>query len=102
MITLEIAGKPVAVTDADEAEARELFESEEFKEDLRTLESDDGPVWDGKAALTVRAASRDEISEFREAEGEEEPDDDDEEGPLIVFLVPVSPAGDDLEGQPRA
>lgn len=99
MFTLEIGGHPVAVTDADEAEARELFESEEFKDDLKTLEGDDGPLWDGTAPLTVRAASQEEISEFEEAEGEEDGEPDEEEGPLIVFLVPIGSDGDDDEDE---
>lgn len=105
MFTLEIGGKAVAVTDADEDEARALMESEEFKADLKALEGEDGtPLWDGRAALRVRAASEDEISEFEDASepsegdlGDNDNDDDDEDGPLIVFLVPIS-AEDDEDG----
>ena len=34
MFTLEIDGRPIAITDAEEAQARDIFESEEFKQDL--------------------------------------------------------------------
>ena len=43
MFTLEVAGKPIAVTNASEDEAREVFESDAFKEDLMTIESDGLP-----------------------------------------------------------
>ena len=99
MFTLEIAGRPVAVTDVSETEARELFDSEEFKDDLKVLESDDGPIWDGRAMLTVRAASQEEADEFREAQGDADQELDDEDGPLIVFLVPV---GSEEDAPPSA
>ena len=88
MFTLEIGGKAIAVTDAEEAEARELFESEEFRDDLKAMESDGAPLWDGKAPLTVRAASDEERADFEEME-EDEDEDDEEDGSLIVFLVPI-------------
>ena len=89
MFTLEIGGRPVAVTDAEEAQARELFESEEFKDDLRTLESDEGPIWDGRAMLTVSAATEEERAEFEEVEDDDGEAGDEEDGSLIVFLVPI-------------
>ena len=92
MFTIEIAGKPVAVTDADEDEARKLLESEEFTADLMRLESEDGPLWNGSSALTVRAATQDEIAEFEQVEDddeEEEAEEDDEDAAVIVFLVPI-------------
>ncbi len=39
MYTLEIAGIAIATTDADEAEAREIFESEDFLDDIRGFTS---------------------------------------------------------------
>jgi hypothetical protein len=47
MFTLEIAGKPIAITDASEVDAREVLESETFKQDLMHIESDGAPLWDG-------------------------------------------------------
>lgn len=96
MFTLEIGGKPIAVIDSTEEDARELFESEEFKEDLLGLESDGKPLWDGKAKLLVRAANAEEKAEFDEADLEDE--DDLEEGePIIMFLVTVDNLEDDEE-----
>ncbi|WP_210484248.1 hypothetical protein [Microvirga antarctica] len=96
MFTLTISDKAVAVTNAAEDEARELFMSEDFKEDLKTLETDGAPLWDGFATLGLRPATDLEVTEFEEAdvdeEGEEEAEDDD--GPLIMFLVDVTDPDD--------
>jgi hypothetical protein len=37
MFTVEIGGNPITVTNADEAQARDVFESEEFKQDLMAM-----------------------------------------------------------------
>jgi hypothetical protein len=65
--------------------------SEEFKQDLKMLESEGAPLWDGFATLSVRPASEEEIEEFEEADLDEddEEDSDEEDGPLIMFLVDV-------------
>jgi hypothetical protein len=96
MYTLDIAGKPVAITDADEAQARELFNSEAFKEDIAAMESDGKPLWDGKTPLVVRPSSKEETDNFEQAlddgdDDEEEGDalDEDEVGINVLFLVPV-------------
>jgi hypothetical protein len=39
MFTLEIAGTAVAVTNADEEQAKELFLSDSFKDDLMSFKS---------------------------------------------------------------
>ena len=97
VFTLTISDKAVAVTNADEDEARELFMSEDFKDDLKTLETDGAPLWDGFATLALRPATDLEISEFEEAdvdeEGEEDAEDDD--SPLIMFLVDVTDPDDE-------
>ena len=94
MFTLTISDKPVAVTNANEEEARELFMSEDFKEDLKSLESDGAPLWDGFASLNIRPATEDEKAEFEDADFDDEEGDDDEEdeddGPYIMFLVDVN------------
>ena len=100
MFTLEIDGTAIVVTNAAEAEARELLESEDFKEDLRTLTVDGRPLWDGTAPLTIRPASEDEIDAFDEAledESYEDEDstDDDDEAIDVVFLVDIDETGED-------
>ena len=94
MFTLEIAGKPIAVTDASEDEARELFESDAFKDDLMQIESEGAPIWDGFATLSVRAATRAEIFEF-----ENTPFGDGENvdpiTPMIMFLVDIDEPDED-------
>jgi hypothetical protein len=103
MFTLEINGTALVVTNADEASARALLESDEFKEDLKSFRSEGRPLWDGSASLTIRPATEDEIDSFDEAlnddEYEEEEvdedqpqaaNDDEEEDPIdIVFLVEI-------------
>ncbi|MGO4573435.1 hypothetical protein [Microvirga sp. 2TAF3] len=102
MFTLEIAGKAVAITNADEDQAQELFTSEEFKDDLKAFTSDGEPLWDGKAPLKVRRASEDEADAFDDAmeddeEDLDEEDDDDEGGIDVMFLVLVDDVDDDQD-----
>jgi len=103
MFTLEIAGTAVAVTNADEDQARELFLSESFKEDLTSFKSEGRPLWDGSAALTTRPSSEDEVDAFNEAleeEDEDEYEDDDEDDGDddldidVVFLVSIDEIDD--------
>ena len=77
MVTLEIAGKAVAVTNADEEQAQELFLSESFKDDLKSFKSEGRFLWDGSAALTTRPASEDEIDAFYEVLDDEDEDEAD-------------------------
>ena len=99
MFTLEIKGTAIAVTNANQEEAAGLFESEEFKEDLKSLTTDGTALWDGRAPLTIRAASEDEIDAFDEAmndeDYEDEDDADDDDEPIdVVFLVEIDAMDD--------
>src|SRR5215207_1048330 len=98
MVTLEIAGKAVAVTNADEEQARELFLSESFKDDLKSFKSESRSLWDGSAALTTRPASEDEIDAFYAALDEEDEEDDEvDDDDLdidVVFLVSIDEIDD--------
>src|SRR4051794_32518452 len=96
MFTLEISGKPVAVTNASEDEARDLFESGAFKDDLMTLESEGAPLWDGYASLKVRPATQDETAALGAAtDGDGGTDSaDGEPGPMLMFLVDVADPDD--------
>jgi hypothetical protein len=97
MVTLDIAGKAAAVTNADGEQARELFLSESFKQDLTSFKSEGRPLWDGSAALTVRPASEDEIDAFNEALDEEDDEDDEDDDDLdidVVFLVSIDEIDD--------
>jgi hypothetical protein len=103
MYTLEIAGIAIATTDADEAEAREIFESEDFLDDIRGFTSAGAPIWDGVSAFVIRSANEEEIEAFAEiedveddAEGEAE-DEFDEEGANIMFLVDIDQFEDEGE-----
>ncbi len=100
MFTLTISDKPVAITNANEGEARELLMSDDFKEDLKFLESEGAPLWDGVASLNIRPATEEEKAEFEGADFDEDEDDDDdgEEGPYIMFLVDVTDPDEDDAG----
>jgi hypothetical protein len=89
MFTLEINGKPIALTNADQEQARELFDDEEFKTDLRSMMSNGLPLWDGLAAFLIRPSTDEEAEAFEHAVIEEERDEDDENGVDVLFLVPV-------------
>ncbi|HYQ82439.1 MAG TPA: hypothetical protein VEP28_00215 [Rubrobacter sp.] len=96
MVTLEIDGKAVAVTNADEEQARELFLSESFKDDLKSFKSESRSLWDGSATLATRPASEDEIDAFYEAlDEEDEVDEDDDDLDIdVVFLVSIDEIDD--------
>jgi hypothetical protein len=94
MFTLEINGKPIALTNADQEQARELFDDQEFKTDLRSMMSNGLPIWDGLAALLIRPSSDEEAEAFERAVIGEEGDEEDENGVDVLFLVPV----DDHDG----
>jgi len=91
MFTIEIGGIPVAVTNADEPQARDVFESEEFKQDLMAMTSDGTPLWDGKAPLAVRPAFLHEVEVFEAPDsGRDDFDDEAEDDSVFVtFLVRV-------------
>jgi len=99
--TLEIGGKPVAVTAiADRAEAEAFFLDDDgaFKGDLLVLESYGLAVWDGKAEMFVRRACDEEIARlehsFVNAVREGNADEIDRDG-WVTFLVPVSDPTDE-------
>ena len=89
--TVEIAGRAVACFRSENhEEATHFFEAEDFRDDLTILESEGTPLWDRKAALSLRKATAEEASEVEHAY---EFDDDPErtiEDEFVVFLVPVS------------
>ena len=95
MFTVEIAGRAIAVTNADEEQARELIESEEFREDLTVIHSDGQPIWDGKAKLELRAATLDEEEEFEDAEDPDGDEDLEEGEPSVVFLIDIDEEDDE-------
>ena len=96
MFTVEIAGRAIAVTNADEEQARELIESEEFREDLTVIHSDGKPIWDGKAKLELRAATLDEEEEFEDAEDPDGDEDLEEGEPSVVFLIDIDEEDDEM------
>lgn len=102
MYTLVIDGVAVAMTDADEAEAREIFDSEDFKADLADFTTDGKPVWNGASPFIVRPATEDEEDLFDDSldgDDEEEEDEEDEDGASVVFLVVVDQFDDEFDDE---
>jgi hypothetical protein len=92
MFTLEIDSRPIATTDAEEPQARDIFESDEFRQDLTVMTSEGTPLWDGQAPLTIRPASEQEVAAFAAPELDVDDDDEDEDdgdGVFVTFLVPI-------------
>lgn len=96
MFTLEIGGRPMAVMNTNEDDARAIMEGEGFREDLMRLKSGNEPLWDGQAPLTLRPASPEEVAEFEESQEEDE-DEDEEDATTILFLVPLDDEEDEEE-----
>ncbi len=90
MFTLTISDKPIVVTNANEDEVRNVLMSEDFKQDLKVLESEGEPLWDGVAALSVRPASEQEVVAFQSADEEEDSAGAEDDEPLILFLVDIN------------
>ncbi|MGO4526646.1 hypothetical protein AB4097_17505 [Microvirga sp. 2MCAF35] len=103
MFTLEIDGRPIAITDAEEAQARAIFESDAFRQDLTVMTSDGTPLWDGRAPLTIRPASDQEVAAFEAPEFDVDDDDEDmedDDGVFVTFLVPVDHDHEETSGSP--
>lgn len=103
MFTLDIGGNPIAITDASEAQARAIFESDEFKQDLTVMTSEGIPLWNGRASLTIRPASQEEIAAFEAPDMDVEDDNDTEEaddGLLVTFLVLIDHDHEDISAIP--
>lgn len=80
MFTLEIGGTAVAIIRSAEGQARELLEHEGFRDDLRSMQSDGRPLWNGDpSTLALRASTTEEAETFEDAMAEDEDDWADEE-----------------------
>lgn len=104
MYTLVIDGVAVAMTDAEEAGAREIFDSEDFKADLAEFTSDGKPLWNGETPFTIRPATEDEEDLFDDSldeddEDEDDEDEDEEDGASVVFLVVVDQFDDEFDDE---
>ena len=91
-------GRAIAVTNADEDQARELIDSEEFREDLTVIQSEGKPIWDGKAELVIRQATPDEVEEFESADDLDEEEEMGEDEPSVVFLVDIDEEDEEESG----
>ena len=102
MFTLAIGGKPVAITDAEEVRARDIFESDEFKQDLTVLTSEGTPLWDGRTPLNVRPASQEEVAaiEASDFDGDDDDDEEDSDGVFVTFLVPIDHDHEEISAIP--
>jgi len=100
MYILEIGGKAIAVIDAVEAQARAVFESAAFKQDLMVMTHQDTPLWDGTAPLHIRAASQQESSAWEAPRPELDGESPEDHGLSVVFLVPIDHDHEEVSGIP--
>ena len=98
MFTLEIGGRPVAMTKGNEGEARAAFAADEFKSGLQTKTADGVPLWNGVDSFRVREATPSEVRAFVQY-AEKMGYDDEEEGEIVLYLQPVDTAEDFDESQ---
>ncbi len=87
MFTLEIGGTPIAITDADEAEARRIFESDTFRADMQRWITEGRPVWDGQAPIALRPSTEEERAHFQGPDPYPPHGAEDDDGPTIMLLV---------------
>jgi hypothetical protein len=88
MVTIEVAGRAIAVTDASAEQARALFDDEDFRLGLLTIASSGEPLWDTARPFTVRPAADEEVAAFDASLDESATDD----GINVLFLVPLDTA----------
>ncbi len=97
IFVLEIKGTAVLAFEADSMDdARAFARDAGEREDLTELTSNGAPLWNGKDAIDVRAASEAETDLFkksREEDWEEEPHADPED--FTVYLVPLDEPDED-------
>ena len=85
VFALQIDGVPVLMFQAvTHREAAGLPREQWLRNDLQEARSNDAPLWDGKAKLTVRRASPEEVARFLETKTATADGSDDL---VLVYLV---------------
>jgi len=85
VFALDIAGAPVLMFQAvTHREAAGLPREQWLRNDLQEARSNGAPLWDGKAKLSVRRASPEEVAHFLETKTATVDGSDDL---LLVYLV---------------
>ena len=88
VFVLVVGDTPILAFEArNTPEARELCSEPWLLDDLVSLKSEGHPIWNGQDKISVRPATADEVSLFREADGTE-----DAEEILLVYLVALDGA----------
>ena len=72
-------------------EAGELCKEQWFREELLSLRSEKVQIWNGKEALTARAADPAEVCEFQRAQAVARNEESDEI--LLAYLVSLDEVG---------
>jgi hypothetical protein len=85
MVTIEVSGRAIAVTDATAEQAQALFADADFRLGLLAIASSVEPIWDMAEAVTIRPAADAEVAAF-DASLEDQTDD---ESINVLFLVPL-------------
>ena len=88
VFALLVGERPILAFEArNTPEARELCSEPWLLDDFAALKSEGRPIWNGQDKISVRPATADEISLFREADNIE-----DAEEILLVYLVALDGA----------
>ena len=77
----------VAFEAASHREASEIRKEQWFRDELALLQSNNNPIWDGKASLSVRIAEPTEALEYKRAESSALNRDRDEL--FLAYLIPL-------------
>lgn len=98
LFTLTVGKRPILVFEAeDDIDADDIAKAGWLRDDLRVLESEGRPLWDGRARIRVREASDAEREIYRARCAAAVEDGDGDTG-MIIYLVPVSDPTDDGTG----
>ncbi len=98
LFTIEAEGRPVMVVMAEDwEEARGFADSEAFQADLRGLEHNGRPLWNGESTLLVREARPEEATawqaSFAQAYADGDADEEDREDWATFLSEVVDPTG---------
>ena len=100
MYVAEIEGRAIVAFNAEnDAGAYAIAEEDWFKSDLRVLESEGAPLWDGVSEIHIREAIEEERGKWDASRAQARIEGEDADD-WVAYLVPVSdPTDNDLEDE---
>jgi hypothetical protein len=86
VFTLEVGGRPTLAFEAGGVrDAKQICKESWLRTDLVSLKSSGVPLWDGKAALSIRPANAEEAIAFGHVAAKANRSDDDDM--MLAYLV---------------